>query len=239
MIRALVHTLICRFLVLLIMIVLCVPTLIFLLLPEKIRYHNKLCNYLQFLFYWLLMKSSLLSITVYGRENIPSTPAVIVANHQSSLDIPIIGVLLRSAPHVWLATNDLLSSPLWRFILPRTAVLVDMSTPLKGMRTLLTAIAMLYDQKLYSIVFPEGGRFSDGAIHDFFGGFVILAKKTGQPVVPVRIFNLNRAYPKGTFFIHWYPIKVIVGKPMRQHEHETDAAFSERVQAWFCEQKGD
>lgn len=233
---SLLHTLLSRFLLLLIMLVLFIPTVIFLLLPEKIRYHNRICNYLQYAFYWVLLKVSLLSVTISGRENIPTSPAVIVANHQSSLDIPLIGSLLTGAPHIWLATNELLASPILRFIIPRTTVLVDVTTPLTGMRTLLKAIAMVSDQKLYTIVFPEGGRFSDGAIHDFFGGFVILAKKTNQPVVPVRIFNLNKVYPRGAFLLRRCPIKVIIGNPLVQHEDESNEHFSDRVRAWFCEQ---
>lgn len=233
---SLLHTLLSRLLLFLIMIVLCVPTIIFLLLPERIRYHNRLCNYLQYAFYWLLLKASLLPVTVFGSEHIPSTPAVIVANHQSSLDIPLLGSLLKTAPHVWLATNELMASPILRFIIPRTTVLVDVSTPQTGMRTLLKAISMISDQKLYSIVFPEGGRFSDGNIHEFFGGFVILAKKAAQPVIPVRIFNLNKVYPRGAFLLHWHPIKVVIGLPMHQGEDESNEHFSDRVKEWFAQQ---
>lgn len=232
----LLHTLISRFLLLLLMLLLCIPTIIFLLLPEKIRYHNRVCNYIQYAFYWLLLKASLLPIRLYGRENIPTTPVVLVANHQSSLDIPLMGSLLRSAPHVWLATNELMVSPILRFILPRTTVLVDVTTPLTGMRTLLTAIGMLNDQNLYSIVFPEGGRYADGKIHDFFGGFVILAKKTGRAVVPVYLDNVGKVYPKGVFLLQWHPIKVIVGEPMKQAEDESNEVFCQRVRAWFCNQ---
>lgn len=236
---AVVHTLVSRFLLLLIMIILAIPTIIFLLLPEKIRYHNRLCNYLQYAFYWLLVKAMLVPIRISGAENIPTTPAVLVANHQSSLDIPLMGILLRSAPHVWLATNELMVSPILRFILPRTTVLVDVSTPQAGLRTLLTAINMLYEQKLYSIVFPEGGRFSDGKIHDFFGGFAILAKKTGQPVVPVYLSNVGKLYPKGVFLMRWHPINIVIGAPMVQTADESNEAFCQRVHAWFCNQNGD
>lgn len=239
MIMALVHTLLARLLLLLIMLVFFIPTLIFLLLPERIRYHNKLCNALQGAFYWLALKASLVPIAIRGKENIPSGPIVLIANHQSSLDIPLVGSLLDGRPHVWLATNELMSSYILRFILPRVTVLVDMSSPLKGLRTLMRAINMLDSEKLNAVLFPEGGRFDDGQVHDFFGGFVILAKKTGRPVVPVRLFNLNTVYPKGTFYIKWHRVTAVVGTPMVQQEHETDEAFIERVRAWFCAQKED
>ncbi len=236
---ALLHTVVSRLLLLLIMVVFCIPTIVFLLLPDKIRYHNRLCNQMQYAFYWLLLKGTLLPIRVRGVENIPTTPAIVVANHQSSLDIPLVGSLLRSAPHVWLATNELMVSPILRFILPRTTVLVDTSSPIAGMRTLLKAMEMIQEQKLYTVLFPEGGRFSDGQIHDFFGGFVILAKKTGQPVVPIYLDGIGKVYPKGVFLLRWHPINVVVGIPMMPEPDESNEAFCQRVRAWFCQQKED
>lgn len=232
----LLHTLVSRFLLLLVMLFLLIPTLIFILLPERIRYRNRLCNYLQYFFYWILLKVTLVPVRISGSENIPNTPAVFVANHQSSLDIPLIGRLLKTRPHIWLATNELMTSPILRFIIPRTTVLVDVSTPLSGMRTLLSAISVVTEQNLSTVVFPEGGRFADGQIHDFYAGFVVLAKKVGQPVVPIRIFNLNKVYPRGEFFIRCIPIRVVVGLPMMQAEDESNQVFCERVRAWFLQQ---
>src|SRR5262249_21216179 len=150
------------------------------------------CSYI---FFWTLLKGSLLPITFIGAEKIPNTPAIIVANHQSALDIPLIAVLVKGHPHIWLAKEELLSSPILRFILPRMAVLIDMSSPQKGLRSIIQTINLLNGKNRHAIIFPEGTRYTDGAVHEFFGGFVLLAKKTGRPVVPVRIFNVNKAYP--------------------------------------------
>jgi len=87
------------------------------------------------------------------------------------------------------------------------------------------------------MIFPEGGRYTDGTVHDFYGGFVILAKKTGRPVVPVRIFGVHKVYPPDTFWVQKYPITVVVGKPFVYQEGDTDQAFKDRVYQWFIEQK--
>lgn len=186
------------------------------------------------------MKCSFLPISIVGKENIPDEPVIVAANHQSSLDIPIVGSLIGYKPHVWLATVDLLKSPILRFVIPRVAVIVDMTSPMKGMRSLLQAIDISNThEKMNIMIFPEGARYSDGAIHDFFSGFVILAKKTGRPIVPVRLFGLDKAYPKNSFIVYRVPIKAIVGKPIRYEEGDTDDSFKERVYNWFCEQKED
>ena len=48
------------------------------------------------------MWATFLPIHVEGKENLIEQPAIIIANHQSSLDIPVIGALFDHHPHVWL-----------------------------------------------------------------------------------------------------------------------------------------
>jgi 1-acyl-sn-glycerol-3-phosphate acyltransferase len=86
------------------------------------------------------------------------------------------------------------------------------------------------------MIFPEGTRRTDGKVHEFYAGFVTLAKKTGRPVVPVRIFGVNEVYPPEQFWIHYCPIKVVVGEPMVIGETEDDESFKNRVHAWFLAQ---
>lgn len=237
-IKIIIRTLASRFLLLLIMIICFVPGLILLLLPSKKRADNVFYYWFADFFYTSLVKASFLPIKVVGKENIPhDIPVVIAANHQSSLDIPLIGSLLDRFPHVWMATSDLLVSPILRFVLPRVTVLVDMSTPLSGMKSLITAIKLINGKKRHVIIFPEGSRHTDGEMHDFYLGFVILAKKTGRPIVPIRIFGANRAYPPKVFWIQDVPISLVVGAPMWYHEGESDEAFKDRVYNWFLEQK--
>lgn len=236
-IGAFFRTLFSRFMLLLLMLLYTVPFLIFLCLPKRWLFKSKLFFWLCDIFYRSLLFFTLLPVKIVGKENIPTTPAIIAPNHQSSLDIPLIGSLLHAHPHVWLAKAELMHSPILRFVLPRVAVLIDMSTPQKGMRSLIQTINLINGEPLHVIIFPEGGRYTDGMIHDFFSGFVILAKKTGRPVVPIRIFGLDRAYPPGSFLVHWTSISVVIGKPMFMQEGEEDDAFKQRVYAWFIEQK--
>lgn len=231
------HTLISRLLILGLLILLFIPMLIILLMPERMRFDSPWVYKVMNIFYVGALKCALVPIKIRGEENIPVVPSIIAANHQSSLDIPLVGQLLNSHPHIWLARSELMDSWLLRFILPRLTVVVDVKSPLKSMRSLLNVISLVEGEQRHLVIFPEGQRYDDGAIHDFFGGFVILAKKTGRPVVPVRIFNANKVYPKDAFWAHWDTITVVVGAPLVMGEDEADDAFKERVRAWFLEQK--
>jgi len=236
MIGTILRTLLSRLLLILVMILFFVPVVIFMLLPQRIRYESRFFFWLTRLFYTTVLRTAMLPIKYIGREHIPTQPSIIAANHQSSFDIPLVGQLANGDAHVWLAMAELRKSPLLRFILPRMAVLVDTATPMKGMRSLLQAMAIAKEHKAHIMIFPEGGRFTDGRVHDFFGGFATLAKRMERSVVPVYIHGINKVYPPGAFLVHWHPVTVVIGKPFTIQEGEDDEIFKQRVYAWFVDQ---
>jgi 1-acyl-sn-glycerol-3-phosphate acyltransferase len=189
------------------------------------------------LFYTLVLKASLLKITYIGLENLPDEPAIFAGNHQSSFDIPLMGKLTRGHSHVWLALASLMKSPILRFVLPYIAVLVDTSSAWKAVRSLLQVMDVVKKHKMDIMIFPEGGRYAaDDDIHDFFGGFAILAKRTERPVVPVYIHGVNKVYPPKAFLVRNYPVTVVVGKPFKLSNGEDEAVFKKRVHDWFVKQ---
>jgi 1-acyl-sn-glycerol-3-phosphate acyltransferase len=232
-----VRNLFSRFLLIVITIIFFIPIVIFICIPTKYRYRYPILFYPIHYFYVAILKGSLLPITYKGLENIPKNTAVIfAANHQSSLDIPLVGVLSKGVPHVWLAKAELMDSVFIRFIVPLISVLVDVTSPRNAMLSLRRILSIINNHHRNLIIFPEGARYTDGKIHEFFGGFVILAKKIGRPVVPVCILGINKAYPPETFWVQWHPITVIVGKPFVYGENDTDELFKNRVYQWFVDQ---
>jgi len=226
-----------RLLVILATIVFLIPIIIFICIPERYRYKYPSVFYLVHWFYVALLKCSLLPITYKGLENIPKGKAVIfAANHQSALDIPLVGVLSKGIPHVWLAKTEALEGVFVRFVVPLLSVLVDVSSPRDSMLSLRKILNIVNNHQRNLMIFPEGARYTDGKIHDFFGGFVVLAKKIGRPVVPVCIFGIDKAYPPETFWVQLYPITVIVGKPFIYEADDTDESFKNRVHGWFVDQ---
>jgi len=235
-IRVFVHTVIAYFLVSCVVIFFAIPAFILLCIPSRFWYDSKIIAWTMCTFYKMIKKSSLTPITYTGIENIPDEPVVFVANHQSSFDIPLLGVLAQCQPHVWLAKHELMNTWLLRFVLPRVAVLVDTSTPRRGMATLLKVVNLVYNKKLHVMIFPEGGRFVKGTIQPFFGGFVILTKKLNRPLVPVYIKGVDKVYPPDSWWVYRQPIEVHVGKPMYIQENEDDESFKNRVHQWFVDQ---
>lgn len=236
MIKKVLLTLVSYILFVPILIVIGIPCVVLALLPARWRYDNKLYFWFTNLFYKSVLFVTFIPVTVVGKENLPTTPSIIVANHQSSLDIPLIGSLMHGFPHVWLATTELARTWLAP-VVTRMAVLIDMSTPQRGMRSLLQAIKIIQEQQRHAIIFPEGGRYvEDNGVREFFSGFAMLAQRTNRPVVPVMIFDAYTVYPPESFLIYWHPIKVVVGPAFVFHEGEALDAFKDRVWQWFVGQ---
>lgn len=236
MVRMVVHTLISRLLLFFLMGIFFVPAAIFFMLPRKIRYESKLFFWCADLFYRASLKILFLPIRYIGIENVPDYPVIFAANHQSSLDIPLIGTLARGKAHVWLALADLMSSPILSFVLPRVSVLVDTKTSWKAVKSLLQIMDLVKEHNAHIMIFPEGGRFVDGKVHDFFGGFAILARRTNRPVIPVCISGVREAYPPSAFLIRRQQITVTIGSPFVIRENEDDESFKNRVHNWFIDQ---
>ncbi len=209
------------------------PALLMLCLPPKYRFRNKVYLFFVDLFYRATLRAGFMPIDIKGKENIPHTPAIIIANHQSSLDIPLVGSLLNRHPHVWFTLAYYARHPILGFIVRRAGVIVDTQVSYKAARSLIQVMRLAEKYRCHIIIFPEGARFADRQVHTFFAGFAILAKKTGFPVIPICIINNYKIYPPGSFLIHRYPIKAYIGAPMVIQAHETDEQFVERVRAWF------
>ena len=239
MIIRFIRTIISYVLFIFLVLLIAIPMLIFILLPARWRYDNKLFYWLANFFYKATLWLIFVPVEFEGKENIPDEPAIIAPNHQSALDLPLVGALMNCHPHLWMAWSKL--ARYWIGpVVKRMAILIDLTSSMSAMRSLVKALKMLEGKKRHVIIFPEGGRYIDGnKVHDFFGGFVIIAKKTGRPVVPVLILDAYKVYPPGSFFIYRHPIKVKVGKPFYYQESEGDDAFKARVRKWFLDNVKD
>src|SRR5258705_13386001 len=72
-----------------------VPMIIFMCIPFSYRFASRSIFWFINVFYVASLKCTLLPITYHGFENIPNEPVIFVVNHQSSLDIPLVGILSK------------------------------------------------------------------------------------------------------------------------------------------------
>ncbi|MDR2735160.1 MAG: 1-acyl-sn-glycerol-3-phosphate acyltransferase [Spirochaetota bacterium] len=58
----------------------------------------------------------------------------------------------------------------------------------------------VFEKGLKLVIFPEGTRSPDGAVHRFRSGAFALAQECGVPIIPVAIKGLGQALPKGKYW---------------------------------------
>lgn len=180
---------------------------------------------------------SLTRVTVHGRDHLKAVEGtfIVVANHSSHLDAPlVVGALPRRLSRYLAAgvAADYFFDVPWRrwfAALFFNAYPVDRSGDRRrsGMsKELLTSGVPL-------LLFPEGGRSSTGRLGAFKPGAAALASSQQIPCVPVVVVGSHEAMPKGRNWpIPGRPrVDVVFGEPMRPRPGETPVQLTERIVA--------
>ncbi len=80
------------------------------------------------------------------------------------------------------------------------------------------------------VIFPEGGRGTDGWGRDFKAGVAFLAKQANVPVVPVHLEGTSAILPKGKNWPERSTVTVNFGSPMWFGEGDNNRSFTERLE---------
>jgi 1-acyl-sn-glycerol-3-phosphate acyltransferase len=206
--------------------------------PSRSRYSSPLHAGTRFVAQRGLLKPlvwRLTSVTVLGTEKLQglSGPFVVVSNHSSHLDAPLIlGGLPRKLSRYLAAgaAADYFFDVWWRRGLTTlffNAFPVD-RTGLRGRQGLAT---ILLDDGVPLLLFPEGTRSRTGEMGAFKPGAAALCISRDVPCVPVGIVGASEAMPYGK---KWpergrLPIYVVFGEPLRPEDGETASEFSDRI----------
>lgn len=174
--------------------------------------------------------------TVRWLDSQPDTcQRVYFANHTSHLDAIVIWASLptfvRERTRMIAAKDYWSAGPIRRYISKRlfNALLIDREKI--GIKN--TPIKMMLDemQDTFSVIlFPEGGRSSNGVIGEFKSGLYHLCKKRPDlELIPVYLDNMNRILPRGKTLPVPMLSRVIFGPPLWLEEKEPKDVFLERA----------
>lgn len=151
-------------------------------------------------------------------KNVPATgPLLLVANHQSYLDPPFIGCLIRARNLDYIARVGLFVGPLGWLITALSSIPIRGSGADKG--TIKEVVARLKLGRA-TLIFPEGSRTADGKMEPFQAGAALLARMADCPVVPVAITGAYKAWPRTRKLPLPWSARVIVkyGRPIAAKE---------------------
>jgi acyl-[acyl-carrier-protein]-phospholipid O-acyltransferase/long-chain-fatty-acid--[acyl-carrier-protein] ligase len=170
---------------------------------------------------------ALYRLDLCGLDNVPRTGGVILAaNHVSYVDVVLL-CAISPRPLRIVAWGGFQRNPVFRVLFRIFGCLPV--TPANARASLREAVRALADGDAV-LIFPEGHITRTGEMNGLEGGFQLLARRAGVPVVPVRLIGLWGSifsHERGRFF--WkrprripYPVTIRFGTPLAPVEATTD-----------------
>lgn len=126
------------------------------------------------------------NIKVEGRENLPEKESFICApNHRSYADPPLVNVCIKRR-FCFIAKQSLFKNPLFAWLIKSLGAVPSTSDD-PEYDIVSAASYQMNDNGKCLCIFPEGTRHKDGKVGRLHSGVVLMAAKSGKPVVPIGI----------------------------------------------------
>lgn len=148
--------------------------------------------------------------TEYREELAPRQGYVFMPNHQSMYDIPVLLVSLPGQTR-FLAKRSLFFIPFFGWGLWAGGFIPVDRRNRKAAQDTFRAAERTLRRGRSILVFPEETRSQDGRLLPFKRGGMLLAQRTGFPIVPVGIEGTSRIKPKGSVALRPGRVRVRYG----------------------------
>jgi 1-acyl-sn-glycerol-3-phosphate acyltransferase len=167
--------------------------------------------------YWLGYTLSNLVAKLYLRRRVVNPEklaepggCLVVANHTSFLDPPIMGSAFPY-PIYFVARKTLMSNAFAKFIFRYCQTIpIDQS---KLQYSVLKRVVKRVQEGEKVLIFPEGERTRDGKMKERGAtGVGLLIAKTKEPVLPIRMFGAYESMPRGANFPKPGRLTLVVGE---------------------------
>jgi len=147
----------------------------------------------------------------------PGGPYVVMANHTSHIDVPILFMALPFVPG-FVAKKELDRVPFLSMALRAGGhVLLDRADRTSAIRALRSAAEQVRQGKTV-VVFPEGTRGDGRTLLPFKKGGFLIAKTADVAILPVGIQGSSSVLPRGASLPRSHVVHVRVGDPIDAHE---------------------
>lgn len=163
----------------------------------------------------------LLGVNVRRHELLPRKgPAIIVANHNSHLDTIVLMTICPKAIFDILrpvaAADYFLSNPLLSWFSQRVLRIIPIDRHAQGVKCdPLEPVEEALQRGEVVIIFPEGSRGDPEQLSEFKSGVAHLAKRAPEiPIIPVFLYGLGKALPRGEVLLVPFFCDVFVGEAL-------------------------
>ncbi len=222
------------------------PYLLFLLIIKL--FNNKLSRRLTYK-YIKFTSSSLFWICgtklhVEGREKLDTENYLIVANHYSLFDTPIVFDISNS-PVGFFGKKELLYTPFINILIYLSGgYFLDRKNLKKGLKTILKGIERLKDGD-NMVIFPQGTRVKDDKFLPFKKGSLKLATASNSKVIPVCIYGSDNIYEANGKKIKAADVYIYVFDPIetkgmsREEQKELSTKIENLIYSKYMEYKNN
>lgn len=138
--------------------------------------------------------TTLYHMQVEGRENVPASGGVlVVANHQTNFDPPLMAVGCRRHFHFVAKLPLFTNRYAGAIIRYYNAIPIEQGKP--DTAAIKASIEHLRQDRAV-LIYPEGNRTHDGAMNRFKAGMALLIRRAKVPVVPLAIEGAFDVWPR-------------------------------------------
>ena len=179
---------------------------------------------------WWLRITCNIRHEIQGLGNIPTTPSIILAKHQSAWETLAFQAIFPT--QVYVLKRELLWIPIFGWGLAMSSpIAIDRSAGREALKKLVAQGKARLEKGLWVVIFPEGTRKAPGERGKYHIGGAWLATHTETQVVPVA-HNAGKFWAKNSFIKKPGVIQVRIGKPVQTVNVKTDALNSQ-VEDWI------
>lgn len=175
-------------------------------------------------FYYLIKWFFFILLKMYNRLTVrqlsplPEGNFILIANHCSHLDPIVVGVAIPGRLR-FLAKAELFEPLFLGTVLKLLGVVPVLKQDSQSAGATLRAFLKVLSEGENVVIFPEGGRSSDGKLQPLEGGAALIALKSGAPVVPAFVAGTFEAMPVGKKMVKPLRLSVVIGEAIETSEY--------------------
>ena len=206
--------------------------LVGLFLPYRWRFQFIIIAWIRMVLFWLYVTCNV-RIQAKGIENIPRTPCVILAKHESTLETLFLQLLL--VPTTTVIKRELLYVPFfgWAFALLKP-ISINRAEPRAALKQINKQGMAHLKQGVSVLVFPEGSRLGPGQLGEFYRSGAALAVMAKVPVLPV-IHNSGSYWRAHQFIKKPGLVEFSIG-PLISTTEKTSKVVTAEAHTWMLEE---
>jgi len=179
---------------------------------------------------WWLRVTCNIRHQIAGLENIPTSPSIILAKHQSAWETLAFQSIFPT--QVYVLKRELLLIPIFGWGLAMSSpIAIDRSAGRDALKKLVANGKARLDKGFWVVIFPEGTRKAPGEHGKYHIGGAWLATHTQSQVVPVA-HNAGEYWAKNSFIKKPGIIQIHIGKAIQTTGLKADA-LNKQVEHWI------